>query len=60
MEDMYKMSHDEELVSKTPTRFHSTKSNGKCPAQQAEQKVDYLKELAKNEGSLPQWIKTIV
>ena len=56
MEDMYKMSSMmKNLFPSTPEQdLAALKAMAKAPVQQAEQKVDYLKESAKvNEGSLP-------
>ena len=56
MEDMYKMSSlMKNLFPSTPQQdLAALKAMANSPAQQTEQKVDYLKESAKvNEGSLP-------
>tara|TARA_B100000925_G_C21996734_1_gene469278 strand:+ start:1022 stop:1753 length:732 start_codon:yes stop_codon:yes gene_type:complete len=56
MEDMYKMSSMmKNLFPSTPEQdLAALKAMANAPVQQAEQKVDYLKESAKvNEGSLP-------
>lgn len=56
MEDMYKMSSlMKNLFPSTPQQdLAALKAMANAPAQQTEQKVDYLKESAKvNEGSLP-------